>query len=48
VFVTIANKRELDKYGHLKACGINRCDFVDPEHWKGNRYSYVAPFNYPG
>ena len=48
VFITIANKRKLDKYGHLKECGINRCDFVGPKHWKGNRYSYVATFNYPG
>jgi hypothetical protein len=48
VFITIANKRNLDKYGHLKECGINRCDFVGPKHWKGNKYSYVATFNYPG
>lgn len=48
VFITIANKRKLDKNGHLKECGIKRCDFVSPKHGKGNKYSYVAPFNYPG
>jgi len=48
VFITIANKRKLDKYGHLKTCGIQRCDFVAPKHWKGDRYSYVAPYDYPG
>jgi hypothetical protein len=48
VFITIANKRKLDNSGHLKECGIKRCDFVSPKHWKGNKYSYVAPFNYPG
>jgi len=30
-------------------CGsVIRCDFVGPKHWNGNKYSYVAPFNYPG
>ena len=48
VFITIANKRKLDKFGHLKECGINRCDFVSATQWKGNRYSDVAKFNYPG
>jgi hypothetical protein len=27
---------------------VIRCDFVGPKHWKGHKYSYVAPFNYPG
>jgi hypothetical protein len=48
VFVTIASKRRLDRFGHLKTCGINRCDFVGPTHWKGNDYRFVAPFDYPG
>jgi len=48
VFVTIATKRRLDRFGHLKECSANGCDFVGPTHWKGERYSYVAPFNFPG
>jgi len=49
VFVTISSKRKLDEFGHLKECGsVIRCDFVGPKHWKGNKYSFVAPFNYPG
>ena len=49
VFVAISSKRKLDKYGHLKACSsVIRCDFVSPKHWKGSKYSYVAPFKYPG
>lgn len=48
VFVTIAAKRKLDRFGHLKLCGTNRCDLVGPKHWKQHKYSYVAPFNFPG
>lgn len=48
VFVAISPSRKLDKYGHLKECFANRCDFVGPKHWKGSDYSYVAPFNFPG
>ncbi|MBV8948980.1 MAG: hypothetical protein JO286_11670 [Solirubrobacterales bacterium] len=48
VFVTIATQAKLDKFGHLKECGASRCDFVGPTHWKGDKYSYVAQFNFPG
>lgn len=48
VFVAISPKRKLDKNGHLKVCGGSRCDFVGPKHWKGEKYSYVAKFNFPG
>ena len=48
VFIAINPKRQLDKSGHLKACGSSRCDFVGPKHWKGDKYSFVAPFNFPG
>ncbi|MGA2925665.1 MAG: hypothetical protein ABSG43_06650 [Solirubrobacteraceae bacterium] len=48
VFITIATKRNVDRYGHLNACASARCDFVGPRHWKGDKYSYVAPFNFPG
>jgi len=48
VFITIATKRQLDKSGHLKECSATRCDFVGPKHWKGDEYSYVAQFNFPG
>ena len=48
VFIAINPKRQFDKSGHLKACGSSRCDFVEPKHSKGNKYSYVAPFNFPG
>ena len=48
VFVAVTPQRKLDKFGHLKACFVNRCDFVGPTHWKGSLYSYVAKFNFPG
>jgi hypothetical protein len=48
VFIVIAPKRKLDGLGHLKGCGGNRCDFVGPKHWKGHKYSYVAPFSFRG
>ena len=48
VFVTIATKKKLDRFGHLKECSASRCDFVGPTHWKGDKYSYVAQFNFPG
>ena len=48
VFIAINPKRQFDKSGHLKACGSSRCDFVQPKHWKGDKYSFVAPFNFPG
>jgi hypothetical protein len=48
VFVTVAPKRKLDRLGHLKECCAVRCDFVGPKHWKGDKYSYVAAFNFPG
>jgi hypothetical protein len=48
VFIAIANQRKLDRFGHLKVCGNFRCDFVSPTHWIGNKYSYVARFNFPG
>jgi hypothetical protein len=48
VFITIATKRKLNRFGHLKFCSAIGCDFVGPKHWKGDKYSYVAPFNFPG
>ena len=48
VFINIATRRKLDKFGHLKECGGTSCDFVGPKHWKGDKYSYVAQFNFPG
>ena len=48
VFINIATARKLDKEGHLKECFGRSCDFVGPTHWKGNKYSYVAQFNFPG
>jgi hypothetical protein len=48
VFITIATKHKLDRFGHLKECSAIRCDFVGPTHWKGNKYSYVGQFNFPG
>ena len=48
VFVAITPARTLDKSGHLKPCFHNRCDFVGPTHWRGNLYSSVAKFNFPG
>jgi hypothetical protein len=48
VFVAVSPTRKLDKDGHLKECFHNRCDFVGPTHWKGDKYSFVAPFNFPG
>jgi hypothetical protein len=48
VFITVASKRKLDSHGHLKLCSSSRCDFVGPKHWKGHKYRYVAPFNFPG
>jgi hypothetical protein len=48
VFVAISPAHKLDRNGHLKECFANGCDFVGPKHWKGDKYSYVAPFNFPG
>ena len=48
VFIAINPKRKLDKLGHLKFCAGSRCDFVQPKHWKGRRYSFVAPFTFQG
>ena len=47
VFIAINPSRQLDKNGHLKST-CNRCDFVGPKHWNGDKYSYVAQFNFPG
>lgn len=48
VFIALAPTRKLDRFGHLKACGSSRCDFVGPRHWKGHDYSYVAHYDFPG
>src|SRR5207253_11506547 len=48
VFIAISYKRKLDKFGHLKPCTGNRCDFVGPKHWKKHKYRYIAPFTFPG
>ena len=48
VFIAISPKKDLDKDGHLKDCGVKRCDFVGPTHWKGDKYSFLAKFNFPG
>lgn len=48
VFVAVSPTKDLDKDGHLKDCASKRCDFVGPTHWKGDRYSHVAQFNFPG
>ncbi len=48
VFVAITPSKKLDKDGHLKECFGKRCDFVGPTHWKGDKYSHVAQFNFPG
>jgi hypothetical protein len=48
VFIAIAPKKSLDRDGHMKDCGSKRCDFVGPTHWKGDKYSYVARFDFPG
>jgi hypothetical protein len=48
VFVAITTNRKLDRFGHLKECSAKRCDFVGPTHWKGDKYSYVGGFNFPG
>jgi hypothetical protein len=48
VFITISPKPKLDRLGHLKFCAGRACDFVQPGHWKGHKYSYVAPFTFSG
>jgi hypothetical protein len=48
VFVAISPTKKLDSNGHLKECFVKRCDFVGPTHWKGDKYSDVAKFNFPG
>ena len=48
VFVAISPTRKLDKDGHLKECFVRRCDFVGPTHWKGDKYSSVGHFDFPG
>jgi hypothetical protein len=48
VFIAINPRRKLDKLGHLKFCASSRCDFVQPKHWKGQKYSFVAPFTFSG
>jgi hypothetical protein len=32
----------------MKDWGVKRCDFPPFTHWTGNKYSYVAKFNFPG
>lgn len=47
VFIAISPTRSLDRSGHLKwTC--KKCDFTEPKHLKGDKYRYVAPFNFPG
>jgi hypothetical protein len=46
--VAVGRLTKAHRFGHLKACGGARCDFVGPTHWKGDRYSYVAHYNFPG
>jgi hypothetical protein len=48
VFIAINNHRSLDRFGHLKVCGTFRCDFVQPTHWKGTKYSWLNRFDFPG
>jgi hypothetical protein len=48
VFIAINTRRRRDKYGHLTFCPSSRCDFVQPKHWKGDRYRYVAPWEFSG
>jgi hypothetical protein len=47
VFVAISPTRKLDLHGHLTSV-CKRCDFVGPTHWKGDKYSDVAKFDFPG
>jgi hypothetical protein len=47
VFIAISPAKKLDRQGHLNST-CKRCDFVGPTHWKGNKYSYVAKFDFPG
>jgi hypothetical protein len=48
VFIVINNHRSLNKSGNLKECKSSRCDIIGPKHWKGTKYRYVSPFNFPG
>jgi hypothetical protein len=48
VFIAISPKKDLDRAGHMKDCGVKRCDFVGPTHWKGDKYSFLAKFDFPG
>jgi hypothetical protein len=52
VYVTISNRRSLDRYGHLKEPkGCNsRCDFFPLKRVKGHPglWRYTAKYNFPG
>ena len=47
VFVAVSPVKKLDLHGHLTST-CKRCDFVGPTHWKGDKYSYLAKFDFPG
>src|SRR5215469_6199909 len=47
VFIAISPAKKLDRQGHLNST-CKRCDFVGPTHWKGNKYSSVAKYDFPG
>ncbi|MFZ0041901.1 MAG: hypothetical protein WAK93_11380 [Solirubrobacteraceae bacterium] len=50
VYVTISNKRSLDRFGHLKVHShcASKCDFVALRRGGGGTWTYKAPFNFPG
>jgi hypothetical protein len=52
VYVTISDKRSLDKYGHLKMAKhcSSRCDFLALHPWKGHKGLWITKtqFNFPG
>jgi hypothetical protein len=52
VFLTVSNRRSVDKYGHLTVpnhCS-SRCDFQEMSRWKGHpgKWIYKASYNFPG
>ena len=48
VFLAL-NPSNQKSHGHLSGICSTGCDFVEPTHWKGSKYSYVAKnYTFPG
>ncbi len=48
VFIAINTRRRLDKFGHLTFCPGSHCAILQPKHWKGHKYRYVARSSFIG